>query len=146
MNQLISHLISAGKGVAQGSCLGPTLFLLFHSELPQSVPSASDCHLFADDVAVIIYASLWWHRTHFVPQMQHVGQKVLYELARCAANWKQPINLSTSQWQWIHRRVTIPNLSLSHLKINRPNEHLSFRQYCKNATNDPEKFSDLEIR
>lgn len=57
MNDLISPLIPVQKGVPQGSCLGPVLFLLFHSELPQSIPSASHCHLFADDLAVVVHAS-----------------------------------------------------------------------------------------
>ena len=112
MNHLICPLVSVGKRIPQGCCLGPTLFLLFPSQLPQSIPSASNCHSFADDLVVTVHTSRWWHHTHFVSQMQHLDQKVLNELARYATNWKQSINHSKSQWQWIHCRVTIPNLSL----------------------------------
>ena len=143
MNQMISPPIPVQKGVPPGSCLGPILFLIFHSELPQSIPSASHSHVFADDLDIIVHASPWWHRTQFAPQMEHSGQKVLNEIERYATEWKQPINLSKTQWQWIHRRVSIPNLSLS--LENHPiartslfkylgyyvDERLSFSQHCR---------------
>ena len=155
MHQLISPLISVGKGVPQGSCLGPILFLLFHSELPQAIPSASHCHLFADDLAVVVHASPWWHRTQFAHQMANLGQNVLHEIGRYATDWKQPINLAKTQWQWIHRRVTIPTLSLSlhgH-PIERTrlfkylgyhvDERLSFNSHCRKMLETIQKNSTI---
>ena len=103
MNQITSSIFEIEKGVPQGSCLGPILFLLFHCELFQRIPSATHAHLFADDLALIVNASPWWHRSEFASQMQQTGQKALNEVQAYAAEWKQPINFSKTEWQWIHR-------------------------------------------
>ena len=72
MNQVTSAIFDIEKGVPQGSCLGPILFLLFHCELVQRIPSATHCHLFADDPALISRASPCWRRTEFEPQMERI--------------------------------------------------------------------------
>jgi hypothetical protein len=59
MKQVTSNISEIEKGVPQGSCLGPILFLLFHCEMAQRIPSATHAHLFADDLALIITASPW---------------------------------------------------------------------------------------
>ena len=48
----------------------------------QSLLSASHCHLLADDLAVVVHASTWWHRTQFASQMANLGQEVLHEIDR----------------------------------------------------------------
>ena len=45
MNQITSSIFEIEKGVPQGSCLGPILFLLFHCELVQCIPSATHAHM-----------------------------------------------------------------------------------------------------
>ena len=113
MQHIKSVIFDIEKGVPQGSCLGPILFLLFHCEIVQQIPSATHCHLFADDLALIIHASPWWHRTEFAPHMERIGQQALNQVQAYAIEWKQPINFPKTEWQWIHRRVVIPTLSLS---------------------------------
>ena len=45
------------------------LFLLFHWELTQRIPSATHARLFPADLALIINVSPCWHRSEFVSQM-----------------------------------------------------------------------------
>jgi hypothetical protein len=142
LNQVTSNIFDIEKGVPQGSCLGPILFLLFHCELAQCIPSATHSHIYADDLALIIHASPWWHRSEFTSQMQRLGQAALNEVHRYAVTWKQPINVSKTEWQWIHRRVVTPTLSLkiSNNPIQRTpvfkylgyyvDERLSFSTHC----------------
>ena len=143
LNQVTSTIFDIEKGVPQGSCLGPILFLLFHCELAQCIPSATHSHIYADDLALIIHASPWWHRSEFTTQMQRLGQVALNEVHKYAAKWKQPINVPKTEWQWIHRRVVIPTLSLTIANnlIQRTSvfkylgyyvdERLSFNSHCK---------------
>ena len=127
LNQVTSNIFDIEKGVPQGSCLGPILFLLFHCELAQCIPSATYSHIYADDLALIIHASPWWHRSEFTQQMQRLGQAALKEVHQYAAKWKQPINVTKTEWQWIHRRVVIPTLSLT--IANNPIQRTSVFKY-----------------
>ena len=88
LNSLTSNVFNIEKGVPQGSCLGPILFLLYHCPLP----SASHVHLYADDLALIITASPWWYGAAFTGNMQSLGQSALNHLQTYVAVWKQPIN------------------------------------------------------
>ena len=155
MNQVTSAIFDIEKGVPQGSCLGPILFLLFHCEIAQRITSATHSHLFADDLALIIHASPWWHRTEFAPQMERIGQQALNQVQAYAVEWKQPINFPKTEWQWIHRRVVIPTLSLSigQHPIKRTavykylgyhvDERLSFNEHCKRMLQKVQKNSTI---
>lgn len=101
------------KWVPQGSCLGPVLFLLYHCEIPQRISSASYSHFYADDLALIIHAFPWWHRSEFASNLQHIGQFALNQIQEYATEWKQPINISKTMWQWIHRWVFLPQIFLT---------------------------------
>ena len=114
----------------QGSCLGPILFLLFHCEIAQRIPSATHSHLFADNLALIIHASPWWHRAEFAPQMERIGQQALKQVQAYAVGWKQPVNFPKTEWGWIHRRVVIPTLFLS---LSRSVNIPSSEQPCTNT-------------
>ena len=142
MNRLVSSIFDVERGVPQGSCLGPILFLLFHCELPRRIPSATYNHLYADDLALIIHASPWWCRSEFASQMQGLGEKALKQVQSYAIEWKQTINFAKTVWQWIHRRVNPPSLDLviDEHRIKRTSvfkylgnyvdERLSFSQHC----------------
>ena len=101
------------KGVPQGSCLGPILFLLYHHSLADKIPSATRKHLFADDLGLVLIASPWWRRSELVPRMQKMAQQVLDEVQLYAVQWKQPVNHSKTEWQWIHRKVHMPTITLT---------------------------------
>lgn len=142
MNELMSDSFAVEKGVPQGSCLGPILFLLYHHNLAENIPSATHKHLYADDLGLVLIASPWWRRSELVPRMQKIAQQVLHEAELYAAEWKQPINHSKTEWQWIHRRVHMPTITLQigqHI-LNRTSvfkylgnyvdERLSFTHHC----------------
>ena len=131
------------------------LFLVCHHEMAQRITSATYSHLFADDFALIIHASPWWHRTEFAPQMERLGQQALNQVQAYAIEWKQPINFPKTEWQWIHRRVVIPTLSLSigQHPIKRTavykylgyhvDERLSFNAHCKRMLQKAQKNSGV---
>ena len=94
MNKVTSAIFDIEKGVPQGSCLGPILFLLFHCEMAQRIPAATHAHLFADDLALIVNASPWWHRSEFASQMQR--------------NRSESIEWSPSLLRWVETADQFP--------------------------------------
>ena len=157
INGISSKVFTVDKGVPQGSCLGPILFLLFHCSLPQALPSASHLHLYADDLALIITASPWWKGKQFQENMQKLGQQTLNELQIYADTWGQPINSNKTPWQWIHRRVTVPSLNLfiSQLPIERTpyfeylgiivDNRLTFNKHWKYIRKNSNQFQSSKI-
>ena len=87
--------------------------------------------------------------------MQGTGQKALNEVQAYAAEWKQPINFSKTEWQWIHRRVVIQTLSLTidQHRIKRTSvfkylgyhvdERFSFNEHCKRMLQKVQKNSAI---
>ena len=55
VNGVKSKMQSVSVGIPQGSVLGPTLFALYISDLPSSVPSG-ETYLFADDTTIYCVA------------------------------------------------------------------------------------------
>lgn len=45
--------------------------------------------------------------------MQQMAQKALDEVQSYAAQWKQPINHSKTEWQWIRRRANMEKITLT---------------------------------
>ena len=78
---------SIGAGVPQGSVIGPTLYLLFTSDMP--VSNDSFTALFADDTAVAVR-----HKDYNTAVEQL--QKSLNRISRWAKRWKIAINKSKS--------------------------------------------------
>ena len=48
----ISNSFSINRGVPQGSCLSPTLFNIYFSDIVNSIPKSIDKALFADDLGI----------------------------------------------------------------------------------------------
>ena len=123
--------------------------------MAQRITSATYSQLFADDLALIIHASPWWHRTEFTSQMQRTSQQALNEVQANAVEWKQSINFSRTEWQWIHRRVAIPtpSISIDQHPIKRTavykylgyhvDERLSLNAYCKRMLQKAQKNSGI---
>jgi len=98
--------------------------------------------MYADDLALIITPSPWWSRTAFQTNMQYLAQRTLNQVQLYAATWKQPLNPRKSEYQWIHRRVVVPSLTLTinQQPITRSSlvkylgiyvdDKLSFHQHC----------------
>jgi hypothetical protein len=113
LNDSISKVFNLEKGVPQGSCIGPIPFILYHCTLLQDITYATHKHLFAGDLAVIFTASPWWFRQEFNNNMHYFGQCILNQIENYENVWKQPINSSKTDWQWIYRRVVLPSLTLT---------------------------------
>ncbi|CAF1248104.1 unnamed protein product, partial [Didymodactylos carnosus] len=112
INGLLSAVFDVDRGVPQGSVLGPVLFLLFHADMPTEIPSAQHTHMYADDVALVIDASPWWKSTEVITNIQKIAQQTLNELQKYSSRWKQPINYIKTEYQWIHKRITISSIVL----------------------------------
>ena len=80
--QGLSTKLPVSSGVPQGSVLGPTLFLIYINDLPQSVT----CHasLYADDT--LIYSEV------NSIQDEHIFQTNINALHEWSAKWKMPFN------------------------------------------------------
>ena len=76
-----------GRGVPQGSVLGPVHFSLFINDLPASLPSSVSCSVYADDLAI-------WSSSISVPIAVEATQGSLFRLERWSEYWCLPLNPS----------------------------------------------------
>ena len=53
----ISTTFKLEKGVPQGSCIGPVLFIIYHYDILEAIGTIHWKHLFADDFAIVISSS-----------------------------------------------------------------------------------------
>jgi hypothetical protein len=76
------------KGVPQGSCVGPVLFILFHYDLLNAVSNLHFKHLFAEDLAVVLSPSATWSSKLLIPYLSQQISNVIQDLYSYAITWK----------------------------------------------------------
>jgi hypothetical protein len=122
-----STAFSLFKGVPQGSCLGPVLFIVFHYDILNAVANIHFKHLFADDLAVVLSPSATWSSDMLIPYLSQQIKNVMNELYQYSITWKQPINCKKTFWTLFHRMVA-PVIPIIHCD-NNVIEHVSKFKY-----------------
>jgi len=101
-----SGLFPLFKGVPQGSCVGPVLFIIYHYDILNAVSNLHFKHLFADDMAVVISPSATWSSKVLIPYLTKQVTNVIRDLFCYASTWKQPLNLNKTYWTLFHRQIS----------------------------------------
>ncbi|CAF2851717.1 unnamed protein product [Rotaria sp. Silwood2] len=107
-----SALFNLSKGVPQGSCIGPVLFIIYHHDILQELSSIHWKHLFADDLAILFSLSPSMSSSNMINALANQIKHVLLHLINYSIKWKQPINFSKICWILFNRQVVpqIPNI------------------------------------
>lgn len=111
MNGSSSSIFSLHKGVPQGSCIVPVIFIVYHHDILNSISLLHWNHLFADDLAVLVSASATWSSTTTISKLVEQIKGVMRALISYSSTWKQPINLQKTHWMLFHRQV-VPKVLL----------------------------------
>ena len=106
-----SRSFRVGRGVPQGSVLGPALFLLFINNLPTSLPSSVSCSLYADDLAI-------WFSYPSLPCAVEATQEALFRLERWYEYWCLPLNPSKCESSFFSVDPHQVNLQPNFLLLN----------------------------
>jgi hypothetical protein len=89
---LRSKEINIEVDLPQGSSLSPCIFVVYHSDLVNRL-GAHSCHIFADDLCVLIRASLEKRFSPLLEYLEREGNRVSQKIAGYSELWKQPINV-----------------------------------------------------
>jgi hypothetical protein len=106
MNGTTSSTFSLYKGVPQGSCIGPVIFIVYHHDILNSISMLHWKHLFADDLAVLVSSSANWSSKVLIPNLIEQIKDVISQLMSYSLLWKRPINFQKTFWILFHRQVT----------------------------------------
>jgi hypothetical protein len=93
------------KGVPQGSCIGPVLFILFHYDILNSLTVIHWRHLFADDLAILFSPSSMLSSSAMILTLAEQVTDVMNRLTEYSIKWKQEINFKKTYWTLFHRQV-----------------------------------------
>jgi len=80
-----SKSFSINRGVPQGSCLSPTLFNLYFSDIADVIPKNSDKALFADDLAI-------WHSDSSLKVIEFNLQRAINKIVTFCDKWGLLLN------------------------------------------------------
>ena len=99
-----SDVFDINIGLPQGSSLSPYLFVVFHSDLIQSIGAHSG-HLFADDLCVLIQPPLTPKFSHMIEYIEEEAAKVCNRIFEYSRKWRQPINVSKTVAQLFFTQI-----------------------------------------
>ena len=100
-----SSLFNLSKGVPQGNCIGPVLFIIYHYDVLEALSTIHWKHLFADDLAILISSSPTMSSQNLIHALTEEIKQVLRRLIDYSIKWKQPINYNKTFWTLFHRQV-----------------------------------------
>jgi hypothetical protein len=108
-----SSLFNLLKGVPQGSCVGPVLFIIYHHDILEALSTIHWKHLFADDLAIVFSPSSSMSSSNMIMALTDQIKHVLRRLINYSIKWKQPINFSKTYWTLFHRQAVpkIPKIN-----------------------------------
>ncbi|CAF3412555.1 unnamed protein product, partial [Rotaria sp. Silwood2] len=100
------------KGVPQGSCVGPVLFIICHHDIFEALSTTHWKHLSADDLAILFSPSSSMSSSNMINALTDQLKHALIRLIDYSIKWKQPINFSKRYWMLFHRQAVpqIPNI------------------------------------
>ena len=115
----VSTLFNLSKGVPQGSCIGPVLFITYHHDLLDALSTIHWKHLFADDLSIVVAPSSSMSPSIMMLTLTDQIKQVLLRLIKYSIEWKQPINFNKTNWTLFHRQVApqIPDIICEGHKI-----------------------------
>ena len=122
-----SPTFKLSKGVPQGSCIGPVLFIVYHHDLLEQLSTIHWKHLFADDLAVLIAPSAALSSKEMIKSLRRQLVQILRRLIKYSIKWKQPINFGKTYWTLFNRQEnpSVPTIKCRGHKI----EHLNQIKY-----------------
>ena len=134
-----SNKFALYKGVPQGSCIGPVLFILYHHDLISALETIHWNHIFADDLAVVFSSSMWLSSSNMMLSLKDQIEHVLLNLTKYAATWKQEINFDKTCWTLFHRQVAprLPEI----IHNEHPIEHVKQFKYLETIIDAKLSFS-----
>jgi hypothetical protein len=108
------------KGVPQGSCVGPVLFILYHHDMLDAISSVHWKHLFADDLSILFAPSSTLSPANMMLTLAEQIKAVLKQLLEYSEKWKQEINFRKTCWILFHRQVAprIPDIAVDGRNID----------------------------
>ena len=93
------------KGVPQGSCIRPVIFIVYYHDILNRISILHWKHLFPDDLAVLVSSSANWSSRILIPNLIEQIKDVISQLMSYSLMWKQPINSQKTFSVLFHRQV-----------------------------------------
>lgn len=94
INNSSSDLLSLEKGVPQGNCIGPLLYIVYHHDILKALSSIHYKYLFDDDLAILIAPSPSLTSANIISDLSKQIRLVMKCLIEYTNTWKQPINFN----------------------------------------------------
>ena len=103
-----SRWIEIKRGAPQGSCLSPTLFITYHSDMANWIPTAM-CFFFADDLAAVLAGRMGIRYTDQCLDLERRLHTFIDQLELYAVLAVQPINYPKTKGMFSARAILYPD-------------------------------------